>query len=284
MIKDKMLPYTRGPQILKALAEYGPLSVRGLTEIILPLIPRRSLLFALGALEKKKLIKRLNYRIFRGAGVFYRINDDEKLAETIAGKLGVPIEQLNIPKVLGLELLHSEGCAVLCERLRRELPGARVIREFSYSRIPAIESILLTSKRDLENRPDILILLKGERKGSRAFVGVELERIQKSRKRIAQKIHKYAAESRLDGVIYFCEEDSIGNRIRHIYQTKVLKRSIRIRHYGDDFLLFGRRSVEMFPSTDLLFNSAGRTTSLRKWIGALVDTPHDLRRDTDQNI
>ncbi|MBX9767611.1 MAG: hypothetical protein K2X47_10105 [Bdellovibrionales bacterium] len=219
----------RGMQILKILGEHGSLSVRGLSEIVKPAMARRKLQECLQRLTQKRYVTKRNDTLFGGTAVFYQLTSDKLLLAQIALITDMDLEKFPPPKIWSAELLHSESCAVLCEKLKPEFPSWKVIREFHFHHYPRIKNILLESDPDTRESPDMLMSLKIASGRPSINVAVEVERTQKSERRIREKLHKYASESRLDGVIYFCEDDSIGNRLRLIYKSKISERNLRIR-------------------------------------------------------
>lgn len=276
-------PHERGPQLLRILGSHGPLSIRGLSAIVSPPIARRKLRESLKRLEAKKYVTRLNDKVFGGSGIFYRLNNDRLILKEITSELGLPENEFDMLGIRHPELLHTESCAVLAHRLQQQFPKALVIRDLYFSRYPEIQNILLASEDEYEKRPDILIFCKTSDGLKEIVVAVEIERTQKSEKRLYEKLKKYAVGTTLDGVIYFCLDDSIANTLRQIYQSQVLKQALRVNQYGDNFLLLGHNSSAQFHTLHDVTNSAGKNVAVDMWITHLCSTSIHDRRDVSFN-
>ena len=72
-----------GIEILSILKRHGPLSFRGIKQLIKPGRQERKLHLSLARLCKSNLVVKREERIFRGAGTFYQINQDEKYRDRI---------------------------------------------------------------------------------------------------------------------------------------------------------------------------------------------------------
>jgi len=282
-MSESVKPHERGPQILRILGKHGPLSVRGLSEVISPAIARRKLRESLKRLEAKGYVTKLNDKIFGGAGTFYRLTNDQLILKEVTSYLGLAEGEFDMPGIRHLELLHAESCAVIAHRLQRQFPKELVLRDFHFSRHTEVQNILLASEEDYEKRPDMLLFCKSEDGLKEVVVAVEVERSQKSEKRLYEKLRKYAAGTTLDGVIYFCLDDSIANALRQVYCSKVLKQALRVNQYGDNFLLFGHSPSAHFHKLHDVANSAGKNVDVNMWITHLCSTSIHDRRDVSFN-
>jgi hypothetical protein len=84
-MKERPLPYERGKQILRTLAEHGPLSRRALDEILYPKIDVRRLQDSLRRLYERGLIMKKYDRIFHNAAVYYQIARGPVARREVAG-------------------------------------------------------------------------------------------------------------------------------------------------------------------------------------------------------
>jgi hypothetical protein len=94
-----------------------------------------------------------------------------------------------------------------------------------------------------------------------------------------RKLSKYASGTYLDGVVYICEFEEIWNHSLTVYRSQVLKKALRIGHYGENFFLI---SLDEDGPNALLgsFLTAGRRyIGLEDWVSELQDTPQAFRRD-----
>jgi hypothetical protein len=115
---------------------------------------------------------------------------------------------------------------------------------------------------------------------SPVYIAVEIERNPKSKDRLVNKLRKYAAETRLDGVIYICETDALSERLRSVYNSIVLERALRIRQYGKNFILFTDGTLDPVTKTPFLFNADLDSIALNSWTNSLLKTKCVDRRNT----
>ena len=277
-------PFGRGPQILSVLAKHGPLSARGLTAILIPVIQRKKLNEVLGRLLRRRLIIKLQARLFGDGGIFYQINQNPKVWGEISLVTGLAPKSLFQPQFRSVELLHSESCAVWAVAFERLNPLSILLRDFSLRNSQMARQILLEIDNDIELIPDLLIVQLSEDGKTLVSVAVEIERYMKTDMRTLIKLKRFAAGSRLDGVIWLCDNDGIAERLKRLYNTRVKDRAHRISNYGSNFMLFQN---ECFPSsrpTLNLQNAASESVDFNSWIGALQSKNSHERFDVNFNV
>lgn len=275
-------PHGRAPQILKLLAEHGPLSARGLTDIMIPKTDTTRVREAMQRLQKRKLVVKMFDNLFSNRGVFYKINPNEKHWLEISEIVGCAPEYLFQPHFRKTELLHSERCGVWAEQLKRLLPGASIIRDHNFSSSEIAKEKLRSNGEERELIPDIIILKKSDVLGGTISVGVEVEKTVKSGSRLVRKLRKFCNESRLDGLVYVCEDASIAKRVRQIYLDRIIKRALTINNYGNNFLLFQNTLDASNLSHSTTYNSALRPAKLSTWFEHL--SRHRLEERHDSNF
>lgn len=279
MIKSN-LPHGRGPQILKVLAEHGPLSTRGLLEILAPQTNATRLREVLQRLQRKKFVLKMFDKHFGGTGVFYKITQSDEYWPEIAKIVDCNPKLLFQPQFRKAELIHSERCAVWVEKLKQLLPDAQMIRDYMISSSESAKACLQSYGDDKELLPDILAILPSHAGNKPVNIAFEIERTIKSGRRITHKLKKYCNESKLDGVIYICEDTAIAKRVRTIYRNHILKDALTINNYGDNFILF-QDSVD---ASDLAhaktYNSALMPVNLYSWFQQLLRYVPDKRYDS----
>jgi DNA-binding HxlR family transcriptional regulator len=274
----------RGIQILKILKDNGPLSFRGLKTIISPEIKDRRLHGSLARLVVKGLVTKRQERVFRGAGVFYQLTQNDSLRERIAFLLGCSTVDLRQPFFRSRELMHTESCALWAHKLQALFPSAKLIRDFQFYRDDRVHEVMLTQKNEYELLPDLLMILDGTMGGPKVSVAFEIERSRKSKSRILTKLRKYADETVLDGVVYLCESEQISEPVALIYKTKISTKSLRISHYGDCFLLLTKQMEASEQEKIKMYTSNGSDVSLEAWIDNFLKIPLTLRRSKNFEV
>ena len=274
----------RGLQILKLLKLHGPLSFRGLKFMIEPPIKDRRLHESLGKLLKNGFIRRRQERVFRGTGIFYQLTQEVKTREKVASVLMCLPDTLLQPFFRSRELIHTEACAFLVYRLRKLFPDAVLVRDFEFYHNAFVHEILLTDRNDYELLPDVLMTFPGNEGLPQVSVAFEIERSRKAEKRVVAKLHKYANETALDGVVYLCESEDISEPVRQVFQSKTNPKSLRINHYGEYFFLFSNEPDKLFLGQTKMFNLTMVHISLEGWVTHLRSAALVNRRNKNFQV
>lgn len=270
----------RKVHVLRALKEYGPLSFRVLKTLVKPPIQDRRLHDCLARLCKQELVTKRNESVFRGAGTFYQIAQSYWARVVNGSTLGCRADELHQPECSHRELVHSERCAVWANELKQRFSDTLVLRDFEFRKHAWVRDILMSDGSDRDMTPDLLMVFRSEQEPKRVCIAVEIERTRKSEKRLVAKLRKYARGSRVDGVLYLCDSGRIAEVVRLMYQKRVLQQPIRIKHYGEHFVLFSN-DLELQAQSDIkLLNSSLRPVSLSSWTSCMRATTIGLRRDS----
>jgi len=277
-MENKIAPYHRGRQILQMLAEHAPISARGLEEIIEPKMHRRRVWDALNKLNKKGYLTKRYDGIFKNTGVYYQISQELVAREKVASFLKCTPESLELKFMpRHQELIHWEGCTIWTERFRKLFPDAQVTRDFKLFTNPLAMRLILADRDHPELMPDFLVVLPEKDERPRVSVAVEFERTLKSAERLRRKLNKYATETFLDGVIYICDVDSIGNKLRSIYSSKVMDNALRIKHYANNFVMFATNTHTAKGLAPVLVNAEAKFADLHEWMHWLRTTKMENR-------
>lgn len=274
----KVLPYERRVQVLRLLAEHGPLSAKGIEACLNPTIHARPLRDVLRRLYLLNVLGRRYDRV--SLRVFHQIRQAPETRTRTGEILGVAPESLAQPQFRHAELLHSEDCAAWTELLRRLFPRARVRRDYQFATDPDAQALLLMQNEGHDLLPDILFTLGEGAPASPIAVALEIERTAKSEDRLLLKLRKYAERTRIDGLIYVCSQSALQEKLVSVYKSKVLERALRINHYGKNFYLFADGSTNHRLGEPLMFNSDMEAISLRSWLSTLAATKGGGRYDS----
>lgn len=265
-MQQKMLAHSRGPQILALLAEYGPLSTKGLETIIRPKISRRRLQEALFRLyEKGLVIKRFEASPF--SRQYYELSQTDKVRDEVHKLTGISQDRLIQPYFRSQELLHNEECAFWTFYLKQLFEDAEVIRDFQFSFHKELVQQLMLDRHDANIKPDILLHFYETAETEKFTIAFEVELSRKSDKRLFQKLSTFSNETRIDGVVYLCHRNNLIDTILSIYKSKKqLAKSLRIDHYADLFLLLGDRTFVAESGEPKLLNFNNESVKLTDWV------------------
>jgi len=235
-------------------------------------------------MHKAGLINKRMERVFRGGGVFYQISQKSVVGAAVAVTLGCTPDEVKQPYFISRELLHSESCAIWIHFLEHHFPEALVIRDFEFSKNADANEILYVEKNNFEFVPDILLIFPKTKSSPKLAVGFEIERTRKTEERIRNKLKKYANETLLDGVIYLCESDDVSKEIRRVYRKSVLGQSMRISHYGNNFLVTQDELLNLKKNKIKMLNLKNENIFLDDWICTLRKRDRADRRDEDFRV
>ena len=277
-------PHGRGPQILETLANNGPLSVRGLSVLLEPVIKRRQLQRALFRLFKRRLIEKQYSNQFRGVAVYYRTTQEKKYWPEIALMIDRKPNSLFQLPFRPVEYIHSETCSVWAYHFEKLFKDGIAIRDFQIQYSGIAKELVLAIDDHPELLPDILFVLPTEDGSRLVSIAIEIERYVKSDERTLMKLKKFAAGSRLDGVIWLCDGNGIASRLRDLYNARVIERANRVNNYGNNFMLFHADLFNYSKPEVLIKNAACEYVDIRSWINKLSTTPLIKRHDRDFDV
>lgn len=277
-------PHGRGRQLLGLLAKHGPLSHRGLMQIVEPSINKVRLSETLGRLVKRKLIIKKYDRIFRGSGVYYQINQNKKYWPEILKKIKNSNVELYQPQFRPKEHHHSEACALWVHFFEKNLDVACVLRDFEIPSSPLANRLLIQFDGESELLPDILILLTNKTGDGFVAIAVEIERYLKSKIRNEIKLKKYANETLLDGVLYICDDEGISSQVADVYKQRVASSANRINNYQEHFLLFKNDLFAPLTAELKLKTPSNFEVNFFNWVNWLTLNNADQRKDSHFNV
>lgn len=262
------------------LAKYGPLSIRGLEACMNPPMVRRKLNQVLQGMERQGQLTRKFANLFGRAAVFYRLPPNPAFQERVATALGMPLAGFADQGVRSFDLLHSESCGMWVEYLNCLFPEAEVVHERHFGTHRELRTVFLQRELDRELLPDLVLVFPPNAAGEKVYVAFEIERWPKTRLRLLRKLRKYADETRFDGVVYVCSRDDISTHLHSVYRASVLRQSLRVKHYGENFFLFSDGTANVQADDPLMFNAALERVKLREWISKLRSASLFDRRDS----
>ncbi len=271
----------RGKQILRTLFDNGPSSSATLRAVIEPRMNVRKMNGAIRRLRILGLVRNRHTSVHRYAGRFFELATGTGHRTVLSQILGIPMERFKtIPG--GTEALeHWQDCTVWANRLGAIFPDAKVVRDFELAR----ETVLLDRTRLIgaegELLPDILLCFPRVRADlDPVYVGIEIERTQKSRQRIGQKLRRFASQSTLDTVLYLCPRPTIGQSVARSFVVRKCSEVFRIEHFARNFLLVAasenQETLEIHAS-----NPFGEAIVFTKWIHFIRERRGVERRGFD---
>lgn len=266
----------RGSELLKLLADHGPVSIQMLHKMTLPPMPKKNLRQSLGILKKKNLIDTLSVD---PQTVYYQISQALPNRKATAEILESHHDSLVQPLLRRQDWFHNQWCEYWALSIKRLFPEAQIVREHTIDSHDLAKRLLQVQGQDFELMPDLLLIFPRNGKNESMSVAFEIERTRKSNERIMRKFKKYMNGTLIDGLIYICDTGRLSETIRELYQNKLLANSQRVRHYGDHFFLFSDTLGGGGTMLDRLYNAKAEQVSFADWCHQLLTTKRTLRRD-----
>lgn len=268
-----------GLRILEAFREYGILSVRSLSEI-LGYVDAVELRERVLRLEHAHYVRRRIYHLRGSTSIAFQINQDERIREKVAGLIGRKPNELRQRALRGADFMHEDLISRVQFRLQNAFQLIHCIRDWRFYDCLEARKLLPKGFDDLSLLPDLTIAMPVEdeacvpRSGTRrlAWIGVEVERTEKSRTRLKQKLRFYAARSAFDGVLYLSPTTELLAIQRKIFMQQVAGSTTRIAHYPEGFLAQGILSEASFDPLSANIRCGGNYLPLVKWLHFLAST------------
>lgn len=275
----KLKRIKKGNDVLLALKNYGPLTRKSLSQIASSIKSERNFRRTLNLLCEKKFICKRFENLNGGQATVYQINQNQGIRDILSVYLNCQSEELIQRDFRYRELYHEQIAAILAHKLKTMFPDASVYRDYQFNLDKRIQNILpLVNNIDFA-KPDILLSLWSNIRHS-VSIAFEFERSIKAKSRLIHKLKSYSTESRLDGVVYIGSSDQIITNLREIYVEKILEKSLRIKHYGNNFLLCSTFSGDIKNALSLCLNSEMKTLRLVDWINHLTCIKESDRRNS----
>lgn len=269
----------KSKEVLEVLREYGPLTRKTLSLIIPSIKDERNFRRTLAVLSDRKLICKRFENINGGHATIYQLNQNERVRDILSAFLKCSSDELRQREFRYRELYHEQISALLAHHLKELFPDAKVYRDFQLYKDDRIKTILPQLNNVDSAKPDVLVVFWNQKQRVTS-VAFEFERTAKSKARLFHKLRSYSAESQLDGVVYIGSSDQIILNLQQVYSTRVLERSLRIKHYGNNFLICASHCGNIQKSLSLCLNAERKILQFNSWINILLSTREEERRNS----
>lgn len=278
MYNQPFQPGTRAYRTLKALYENGPMSSRGLHELLEPESKLRRMQDCVKDLRGLGLIVPRFASMPKNVGNYYQLTYRKDIIPILSSILNVDVESINTPGINSTELIHSQDCAIWAKRFQQMWPEVKILRDHLYQFSEEAQKVLLMSDNKFEVIPDLLLLFPKSENQHPVRIAVEIERTRKANARVLRKLKKFASGTRLDGVIYVCSSEEIQNAVCNLYQKNVVSRALRINHYASRFLMLVQHEWYQKDAELKMLDADHRCITFSEWRDFLIKNPPDSSR------
>lgn len=269
----------KGKLILEALMKYGVMNRRTLQAVVPEIKNSRNFRKTLKNLCDRKLVVKRHDSIGDYIAVFYQLNQKSFIREALAYYLDAQPEQLQQKDLRYKELFHEQILAKIAYYLNKNYPEALILREHELAKNEKAQKIISGLDQGDQLKPDLLFITSSSDKSRDISVAIEYERTAKSKARMQQKLNFYTQNTRVDGVIYFYSKARIDQNLHELFVDRVLDNSLRIMHYGKNFLLTSELNDDVEKSMELLKNRNKNYFSFYSWLENLTTFSAQSRRD-----
>lgn len=270
--------YHRRAEILGLLCEHGPLSVQGLKRMMIPHMSAKGIANSLRRLRKNGYIVQRFDSLPCNVGHFYQLSCNQKVRSEISEIIGLDVSEVIEMPIHDQELYHSQQCAIWAHHLKRLYPDAKIVRDYRVLHDEECKQALLMDLDRIELRPDIMMIFPKTATSPKIVLAIEIERTRKANKRIIQKLKKFTRETFTDGLLYICDDHSLSEIIRQLYNTNVRDRALRLA-YKANYLMLMQNNFIKHPQQTMMFNADLQTVSFDNWIQFLKSEKPNFRRD-----
>jgi hypothetical protein len=275
----KLYEIKKGKLVLDMLKNYGVLNMKTLSELLPEYKTLRNLKRTIKNLYERKLVVKRFEQINGRKSVFYQINQSPVARKAIGLYLDTHSENLKQRQVSYKELFHEQTVIKLAHYLKTNFPSAIVLRDHELINNDLAEKIISGLHSFEVIKPDILFIYNDVANDRQVAIAIEYEKSLKAKSRITQKLNFYTHRTKVDGVLYFYPESMIDHNLRHIYFNKIIDRSLRIKNYGQHFLLTSKLTNDFNRSFEILKNSTESNYSFKHWIDTLAAHDEYQRRN-----
>lgn len=269
-----------GRDILLALKGFGPLSKPNL-QFIMKEPSLNKINLSLRRLIHLNLIEKINYRFEGHIGAYYYFNSRLDVRILLAEILGDSADDYKQEFIRYKELPHEQRCARTQYSFMQMFPDAKFYRDYQLDSHGMSERVFPNISPERRIYPDILMHYEDKTRDlAECFIGFEIEQSLKSKRRILEKLNLYSTRSLLDGVVYISTASQISETIRRLFTSQVLQKNLRIKHYGEHFLLFQNQEDLQHELKPIALNSYGQNVDLMEWAILLMRTRNSQRRNS----
>lgn len=229
-------------------------------------------------LDRKLIVKRYD-TINDYIAVFYQLNQKSFIREALASYLDTQSERIQQKELRYKELLHEQVLTKICYYLNKKYSGAVILRDHELRSSLDAQNIISGLDQVDQMKPDLLFMMETSDQNKKISIAIEFERTAKSKDRMQQKLNFYTQSTRVDGVIYFYSKDRIDHNLHELYIDQVLDKSLRVKHYGKNFLLTSAFNDDVEKSIKLLKNRNNNDYTFQNWLDFLTTYSTQNRRD-----
>jgi len=277
---------TRQNEILSMIARYGVMNTQVLSQLLSRKLSPAWLRAALCRLERKKLLARGTCLLGGRPSCYWMLSNESNIQDRTTNLTGLDKSQIRSKSAHWSQYPHENLCTVFQASIERQMPSIWVLREStgSFSKLPTH----LLSERVKQNGyiPDLCLGIPTKlantdnSTGSYRWIAVEIDRTQRSAKRVAARANIYSRHTSFSGVLYLMPNASLAASVREIYNARGASESVRLQGGSETFLAAAAVPQSLFDVNALKVACGKFEIPLSTWLALLV-VSESQKRDAE---
>lgn len=267
----------KGKLILEALIKYGTMDTKTILTVVPEVKNLRNLNKVLQRLRDRRLIVKRYDHLCDHKGSFYQVNQNNLVRKALGVQLNYSPEKLSQKEIRYKELFHEQTIIKIMHHFHQKYSHAEVIRDIELNKSDTAKNIIMGLEDSHTLKPDLLVVFPATKERKRISIAIEFERTVKSKMRVTDKLNFYTKNTNVDGVLYIYSLSRIDHNLHELFIDRVLDKSLRIKHYGKNFLLTSAYNGDVENSLERLQNRDKSYYSFRHWINKLSTFDIDNR-------
>lgn len=242
----------RQKEIMYLISKYGVLGSGTIRKILKEPVGTDCLRKSLSRMEEQNLIARIHVGSGGKPEAHWMIPDDDTMKGRALRATGIDPSIFRLKRVRYSHAPHENVCTLVHVSLERQLPKVWIYRESTenFKNLPA--HLISKTSEEQGNIPDLCVGVPGRNadplnsdEGYR-WVGIEVDRTSRSKKRIAKRINLYTRRTGFSGLLYLLPTLAAARSVREIYRVRGDKTAYRLRGAASSFLAVGVVPKDLF--------------------------------------
>jgi len=259
-------------EILTLMAKYGVLGSKIIQSLLKKPISSIRLRESLYGMEKRGLICRIAMGVGGSPMTYWMLPDEDSVKSHALKASGLDQKFFRNKRVRYSHIPHESFCTYVHASLERQMPTLWVYRESTAHFKSLPDHLLSEMAKESGYTPDLCIGVPKKNANSAhgqagyRWIAVEVDRTNRSKKRIAQRLNIYTKHSAFSGLLYLMPSEAAMCSLTEIYSTRGGKDSFRLRGAANSFLSIGTVENKLFDVNDKPIYCGGFVLPLGTWL------------------
>lgn len=268
-----MREYTpRQIEILTLLSKYGVLGSKMIQSLLKQNVGMNRLRESLQGMEGRDLICRFNFNPGGTPMSYWMLPDEDSAKGRAIRASGLKEIFFRHKRGRYSHIPHENFCTLVHASLERQMPTLQIIREATKN-FGALPKHLISARAEDDGyTPDLCVgvpgknLVQAQPKSGLRWIAVEVDRSNRSKKRMAQRMNIYTKHTAFSGLLYLVPNVATAKSLREIYVTRGGKNTFRLRGAATSFLAVGTVPNNIFDVNEMSIWCGDHEIPLSAWL------------------